>query len=112
MFSITSGSNSLALGYNGLDPPGKWVILSKSYKDLRTEYVVYDYYTKILYSYFKFGKTWMDSGGSIVYMSRLIKAHNNYKKMLPRWLELYRYYIQFIGGKDTFTNIVMYYIEL
>ena len=111
MWSITGMTDNVARGYNAYEPTGKWVILSKSTKSLRTEYVVYDYYTKITHQYFRFSTSWMDCDGSIVYISKLVKAYNNYKKMIFRWLELYRYFIQFVGGKDVFTNIVEYYIE-
>ena len=102
-------STNIANGYCGYGPPGKRVILSESIKPFYTEYVVYNNYTKTSYKYFIVNNSW--EGLSTAYMYVLDQSYNNYKKMIPKWLELYRYFIQFVGGKDVFTNIIEYYIE-
>ena len=110
--SVTGGTDNIVRGYSSMEPHGKWIVLSQpTIRSLRKQYVIYDYYDKTLINYFRFNKSWADYDGSVVYSGRLIKAYTSYKEMLPRWLELYRYFKQFDVGKDIFTHISKYYIE-
>lgn len=109
MDSIVSGTN-IANCYCGYGPPGKRVILSESIKPFYIEYVVYNNYTETSHKYYRVNNSWKE-GTSMAYIYALEQAFNNYKKMIPKWLELYRYFSQFDVGKDIFTNIIVYYIE-